>query len=80
MICSLLQMVLSGILCTKKILSWTMRQYWEKRIANFGFTWSYHSDSLEDMSWEIGEYNLMTFLRVPVFIRKTSRVFIDTLC
>lgn len=39
-------------------------------------------DSLEDMSWDLGEYNfLMTLsLRVPVFIRKNIKSFLTTLC
>jgi predicted naringenin-chalcone synthase len=39
-------------------------------------------DSLEDMSWEIGEYNFLMTLskRVPVFIRKNIKGFLTTLC
>lgn len=39
-------------------------------------------DSLEDMSWDIGEYNFLMTLskRVPVFIRKNIKSFIETLC
>lgn len=39
-------------------------------------------DSLEDMSWEIGEYNFLMTLskRVPVFIRKNIKGFLSTLC
>lgn len=39
-------------------------------------------DSLEDMSWEIGEYNFLMTLskRVPVFIRKNIKSFLTTLC
>lgn len=39
-------------------------------------------DSLEDMSWDLGEYNFLMTLskRVPVFIRKNIKGFMDTLC
>lgn len=39
-------------------------------------------DSLEDMSWELGEYNFLMTLskRVPVFIRKNIKSFITKLC
>ncbi|MDI9308871.1 MAG: 3-oxoacyl-[acyl-carrier-protein] synthase III C-terminal domain-containing protein [Limnohabitans sp.] len=39
-------------------------------------------DSLEDMSWDLGEYNFLMTLskRVPVFIRKNIKKFIDDLC
>lgn len=39
-------------------------------------------DSLDDMSWEIGEYNFLMTLskRVPVFIRKNIKSFLTTLC
>ncbi|WP_300568533.1 3-oxoacyl-[acyl-carrier-protein] synthase III C-terminal domain-containing protein [Flavobacterium sp.] len=39
-------------------------------------------DSLEDMSWDLGEYNFLMTLskRVPVFIRKNIKAFIETLC
>lgn len=39
-------------------------------------------DSLEDMSWELGEYNFLMTLskRVPVFIRKNIKSFLATLC
>ncbi|OCB77383.1 3-oxoacyl-[acyl-carrier-protein] synthase III C-terminal domain-containing protein [Flavobacterium crassostreae] len=39
-------------------------------------------DSLEDMSWDIGEYNFLMTLskRVPVFIRNNIKSFIETLC
>ncbi|MFV5698048.1 3-oxoacyl-[acyl-carrier-protein] synthase III C-terminal domain-containing protein [Flavobacterium sp. ZT3R17] len=39
-------------------------------------------DSLEDMSWDLGEYNFLMTLskRVPVFIRKNIKPFLTTLC
>jgi alkylresorcinol/alkylpyrone synthase len=39
-------------------------------------------DSLEDMSWDLGEYNFLMTLskRVPVFIRKNIKSFLTTLC
>lgn len=39
-------------------------------------------DSLEDMSWDIGEYSFLMTLskRVPVFIRKNIKSFLTTLC
>jgi alkylresorcinol/alkylpyrone synthase len=39
-------------------------------------------DSLEDMSWDLGEYNFLMTLskRVPVFIRKNIKNFVITLC
>ncbi len=39
-------------------------------------------DSLEDMSWDLGEYNFLMTLskRVPVFIRKNIKSFMDKLC
>jgi predicted naringenin-chalcone synthase len=39
-------------------------------------------DSLEDMSWELGEYNFLMTLskRVPVFIRKNIKSFLTVLC
>ncbi|MES2239853.1 MAG: 3-oxoacyl-[acyl-carrier-protein] synthase III C-terminal domain-containing protein [Bacteroidota bacterium] len=39
-------------------------------------------DSLEDMSWDLGEYNFLMTLskRVPVFIRKNIKAFLTTLC
>lgn len=39
-------------------------------------------DSLEDMSWDLGEYNFLMTLskRVPVFIRKNIKSFMETLC
>jgi len=39
-------------------------------------------DSLEDMSWDLGEYNFLMTLskRVPVFIRKYIKDFFKTLC
>lgn len=39
-------------------------------------------DSLEDMSWDLGEYNFLMTLskRVPVFIRKNIKGFMDVLC
>lgn len=39
-------------------------------------------DSLEDMSWDLGEYNFLMTLskRVPVFIRKNIKGFMDALC
>lgn len=39
-------------------------------------------DSLEDMSWDLGEYNFLMTLskRVPVFIRKNIKEFLTTLC
>lgn len=39
-------------------------------------------DSLEDMSWDLGEYNFLMTLskRVPVFIRKNIKSFLMTLC
>ncbi len=39
-------------------------------------------DSLEDMSWELGEYNFLMTLskRVPVFIRKNIKAFLTVLC
>ncbi|PRZ27942.1 3-oxoacyl-[acyl-carrier-protein] synthase III C-terminal domain-containing protein [Flavobacterium granuli] len=39
-------------------------------------------DSLEDMSWDLGEYNFLMTLskRVPVFIRKNIKSFLSTLC
>lgn len=39
-------------------------------------------DSLEDMSWEIGEFSFLMTLskRVPVFIRKNIRSFLTALC
>lgn len=39
-------------------------------------------DSLEDMAWELGEYNFLMVLskRVPVFIRKNIKSFLDELC
>ncbi|MFL9832007.1 3-oxoacyl-[acyl-carrier-protein] synthase III C-terminal domain-containing protein [Flavobacterium sp. ST-87] len=39
-------------------------------------------DSLEDMSWDLGEYNFLMTLskRVPVFIRKNIKSFLETLC
>lgn len=39
-------------------------------------------DSLEDMSWDLGEYNFLMTLskRVPVFIRKYIKDFFQVLC
>ena len=39
-------------------------------------------DSLEDMSWDLGEYNFLMTLskRVPVFIRKNIKSFLTVLC
>lgn len=39
-------------------------------------------DSLEDMSWDLGEYNFLMTLskRVPVFIRKNIKSFLMALC
>lgn len=39
-------------------------------------------DSLEDMSWDLGEYNFLMTLskRVPVFIRKNIKAFLTALC
>jgi len=39
-------------------------------------------DSLEDMSWDLGEYNFLMTLskRVPVFIRKNIKSFLTKLC
>lgn len=39
-------------------------------------------DSLEDMSWDLGEYNFLMTLskRVPVFIRKNIKSFLESLC
>ena len=39
-------------------------------------------DSLEDMSWDLGEYNFLMTLskRVPVFIRKNIKSFLTALC
>jgi len=39
-------------------------------------------DSLEDMSWDLGEYNFLMTLskRVPVFIRKNIKPFLTALC
>lgn len=39
-------------------------------------------DSLEDMSWDLGEYNFLMTLskRVPVFIRKNIKEFVAKLC
>lgn len=39
-------------------------------------------DSLEDMSWDLGEYNFLMTLskRVPVFIRKNIKAFLTVLC
>lgn len=39
-------------------------------------------DSLEDMSWDLGEYSFLMTLskRVPVFIRKNIKAFLTTLC
>ncbi|GIZ09824.1 3-oxoacyl-[acyl-carrier-protein] synthase III C-terminal domain-containing protein [Flavobacterium sp. UMI-01] len=39
-------------------------------------------DSLEDMSWDLGEYNFLMTLskRVPVFIRKNIKSFLTNLC
>ncbi|MCL9806201.1 hypothetical protein NAT51_11755 [Flavobacterium amniphilum] len=39
-------------------------------------------DSLEDMSWDLGEYNFLMTLskRVPVFIRKNIKSFLTILC
>lgn len=39
-------------------------------------------DSLEDMSWDLGEYSFLMTLskRVPVFIRKNIKNFMDVLC
>lgn len=39
-------------------------------------------DSLEDMSWDLGEYNFLMTLskRVPVFIRKNIKAFMNALC
>lgn len=39
-------------------------------------------DSLEDMTWELGEYNFLMTLskRVPVFIRKNIKSFLTDLC
>ncbi|MCC9073789.1 hypothetical protein LNQ49_19590 [Flavobacterium sp. F-65] len=39
-------------------------------------------DSLEDMSWDLGEFNFLMTLskRVPVFIRKNIKSFLSTLC
>jgi alkylresorcinol/alkylpyrone synthase len=39
-------------------------------------------DSLEDMSWDLGEYNFLMTLskRVPVFIRKHIKEFLSTMC
>jgi predicted naringenin-chalcone synthase len=39
-------------------------------------------DSLEDMSWDLGEYNFLMTLskRVPVFIRKNIKTFLTVLC
>ncbi|HTG65405.1 MAG TPA: 3-oxoacyl-[acyl-carrier-protein] synthase III C-terminal domain-containing protein [Flavobacterium sp.] len=39
-------------------------------------------DSLEDMSWDLGEYNFLMTLskRVPVFIRKNIKFFLTALC
>ncbi|QOG01815.1 3-oxoacyl-[acyl-carrier-protein] synthase III C-terminal domain-containing protein [Flavobacterium sp. MDT1-60] len=39
-------------------------------------------DSLEDMSWDLGEYSFLMTLskRVPVFIRKNIESFLTTLC
>jgi alkylresorcinol/alkylpyrone synthase len=39
-------------------------------------------DSLEDMSWDLGEYNFLMTLskRVPVFIRKNIKAFLTILC
>lgn len=39
-------------------------------------------DSLEDMSWELGEYNFLMTLskRVPVFIRKNIKSFLTVMC
>ncbi len=39
-------------------------------------------DSLEDMSWDLGEYNFLMTLskRVPVFIRKNVKSFLTALC
>ncbi|WP_413998879.1 3-oxoacyl-[acyl-carrier-protein] synthase III C-terminal domain-containing protein [Flavobacterium sp. W1B] len=39
-------------------------------------------DSLEDMSWDLGEYNFLMTLskRVPVFIRKNIKPFLTELC
>ncbi len=39
-------------------------------------------DSLEDMSWDLGEYNFLMTLskRVPVFIRKNIKSFLSFLC
>jgi predicted naringenin-chalcone synthase len=39
-------------------------------------------DTLEDMSWDLGEYNFLMTLskRVPVFIRKNIKSFLEVLC
>lgn len=39
-------------------------------------------DSLDDMTWDLGEYNFLMTLskRVPVFIRKNIKEFLTTLC
>ncbi|MFD2890451.1 3-oxoacyl-[acyl-carrier-protein] synthase III C-terminal domain-containing protein [Flavobacterium chuncheonense] len=39
-------------------------------------------DSLEDMTWDLGEYSFLMTLskRVPVFIRKNIKAFMTTLC
>ena len=39
-------------------------------------------DSLEDMTWDLGEYNFLMTLskRVPVFIRKNIKPFLTDLC
>lgn len=39
-------------------------------------------DSLEDMSWDLGEYNFLMTLskRVPVFIRNNIKSFLENLC
>ncbi|TGD56994.1 3-oxoacyl-[acyl-carrier-protein] synthase III C-terminal domain-containing protein [Flavobacterium humi] len=39
-------------------------------------------DSLEDMSWDLGEYNFLMTLskRVPVFVRKNIKAFLSRLC